>query len=64
LLSLPATPGRLRDKLEAAEAEEIRSALRENSGGISATCQTLGISRRALYERMKKYGLSKESFRP
>lgn len=63
LLSLPATPGRLRDELEATERRVITSALRENKGEINATYQTLGVSRRALYERMKKYGLNKEDFR-
>jgi len=63
LLSLPATPGRLRDRLEAAEAEEIRTALLENRGVIGDTAQTLGVSRRALYERMKKYGIDKDAFR-
>ena len=63
LLSLPAAPGRLHDEMERTERHVIESALREHRGGISATCQALGISRRALYERMKKYGLSKEEFR-
>jgi two-component system C4-dicarboxylate transport response regulator DctD len=64
LLSLPATAGRLRDEMEQTERAAIEAALRECSGEINATCQALGISRRALYERMKKYGLQKEQFRP
>ncbi len=63
LLSLPATLGRLRDELEKTEKFVIETALREHKGEINATFQTLGISRRALYERMKKYGLNKEDFR-
>jgi len=63
LLSLPATPGRLRDEMERTEMTVIEIALRENEGEITATAQTLGISRRALYERMKKYGLEKKDFR-
>lgn len=64
LLSLPTTPGRLRDEMEKIERLVIKAALREHKGEINATFQALGISRRALYERMKKYGLNKEDFRP
>jgi len=64
LLSLPATPGRLRDEMERTERTVIESALREQRGEVNTTCRALGISRRALYERMKKYGLQKEAFRP
>jgi len=63
LLSLPATPGRLRDEMERTEMTVIEIALRENDGEITATAQALAISRRALYERMKKYGLDKKDFR-
>ena len=63
LLSLPATTGRLREEMERTERTSIESALREQHGEINATCRALGISRRALYERMKKYGLSKETYR-
>jgi two-component system C4-dicarboxylate transport response regulator DctD len=63
LLSLPATPGRLRDEMERTERLAIEAALREHTGEVSATAQALGISRRALYERMRKYGLQKEDFR-
>ncbi len=63
LLSLPATAGRLRDEMERTESAVIEAALREQRGEVTATSQMLGISRRALYERMKKYGFSAESFR-
>jgi two-component system C4-dicarboxylate transport response regulator DctD len=63
LLSLPSSAGRLREALEKTEKWVIESALREHGGIINETCQALGISRRALYERMKKYGLHKEGFR-
>jgi two-component system C4-dicarboxylate transport response regulator DctD len=63
LLSLPSTPGVLRDEMETTERRVIEAALREHAGEVSLTAQTLGISRRALYERMKKYGLAKEDFR-
>lgn len=64
LLSLPATAGLLREEMERTEKAVIESALREHKGGINVTCLALGISRRALYERMKKYGLHKDDFKP
>ena len=63
LLSLPASPGRLRDEMEKVEKAAIEAALKESRGEITATWQALGISRRALYERMKKYGLDREKYR-
>ena len=63
LLSLPATSGRLREEMERTERAVIEAALRESGGEIGATAHALGISRRALYERMKKYELAKEEFR-
>jgi len=63
LLSLPTTAGRLREEMERTERAVIEAALRESGGEISATAQALGISRRALYERMKKYDLNKDAFR-
>jgi two-component system C4-dicarboxylate transport response regulator DctD len=63
LLSLPATAGRLKDEMESVERSVIEAALRENQGEINATYRSLGISRRALYERMKKYRLDREEFR-
>jgi two-component system C4-dicarboxylate transport response regulator DctD len=63
LLSLPATPGRLQAEMEKVERSMIEGALRENHGEINATYRALGISRRALYERMKRYGLHRQEFR-
>ncbi len=62
LLSLPASSGRLRDELEKTERCVLEAALKENKGELNATYRALGISRRALYERMKKYGLTKKGF--
>ncbi len=63
MLSVPPGTGRLRDELERVEKTSIEAALREHHGEINATFQALGISRRALYERMKKYGLDRLEFR-
>ncbi len=63
LLSLPPSPGRLRDEMEKVEKAAIETALRESRGEITTTWKALGISRRALYERMKRYGLDREKYR-
>jgi two-component system C4-dicarboxylate transport response regulator DctD len=63
LLSLPGSPGRLHEEMERVERAVVESALREHSGEISTTAFALGISRRALYERMKKYGFQKETYK-
>jgi len=63
LISLPATSGRLKEEMERVEKSVIETALRELHGEINATWQALGISRRALYERMKKYGLDRGTFK-
>jgi len=63
LLSLPPGEGLLRDELEKLERRLIEGALKENKGEINPTWHALGISRRALYERIRKYGLDRESFK-
>jgi two-component system C4-dicarboxylate transport response regulator DctD len=63
LLSVPATPGRLRTELERTEAYVIEAVLRDHHGEVGETSRALGISRRALYERMKKYDLDKRDYR-
>ncbi len=63
LPSLPSTPGRLAGELERTERAVIEDALRANRGEVGVTAQALGISRRALYDRMKKYGLDRQDFR-
>ncbi len=62
-LSLPAAAGRLRDEMERTERAVIEATLRETGGEVGATALALGISRRALYERMRRYALAKEAFR-
>jgi two-component system C4-dicarboxylate transport response regulator DctD len=63
LLSLPASPGVLRAEMERTEKAVIEAALREHRGQVNPTYRALGISRRALYERIKKYGLEREEYR-
>jgi DNA-binding NtrC family response regulator len=59
-LSLPGGAGRLRGEMERVEREAIAAALRGNDSATAAAA-ALGISRRALYERMRRYGLGRET---
>ena len=57
-LALPAGSGRLRGELERVERAAIAAALREH-GSMSGAAKALGISRRALYDRLHRYGLQR-----
>ncbi|MTI16792.1 sigma-54-dependent Fis family transcriptional regulator [Rhodobacteraceae bacterium RKSG542] len=52
----------LSEKVAAFEKDLISAELRRQNGSIKATYEALGISRKALYEKMKKFGLGKEAF--
>ena len=45
------------------ERTYLRAALRRTSGRVGETAQLAGISPRALYDKMRRYGLRKEDFR-
>ena len=64
LLSLPPGGGHLRDALEQMERTVIEAALRESGGEVGAASRALGISRRALYERMQRYKLRRTDYHP
>lgn len=53
--------GPLARKLGAAERQILIDALRKNDGHCSITALRLGISRRALYDKMRAYGLDGEA---
>ncbi|MEX3015081.1 sigma-54-dependent transcriptional regulator [Gymnodinialimonas hymeniacidonis] len=60
-----ATPtGKLADRMAAHERDLIAAALSAHGGSAKATYEALGISRKALYEKMQKHGLELQSFRP
>lgn len=40
----------------------IAAAITANSGNLKTTYETLGVSRKALYEKMKKYDLARQDF--
>jgi len=47
-------------KVAAYEKSLIAAELKRHGGGIKPTYESLGVSRKALYEKMRKYGLAKE----
>ena len=59
----PVVTGRLADQMAAHERGLIAAALSAHGGSIKATYEALGISRKALYEKMQKHGLDRLSFK-
>lgn len=57
----PRSEGRLAKELRRRERELILKALQMHEGHNSQTAQWLGISRRALYDKMRDYGLDGEA---
>lgn len=57
----PRSLGPLARQLGAAERQILIDALRKNNGHCSITAVRLGISRRALYDKMRAYGLDGEA---
>jgi DNA-binding NtrC family response regulator len=55
-----ATGGSLSEYLHACERSYIRGALARNDGRIAKTAAELGISRKNLWEKMKKLGIAAE----
>ncbi len=52
--------GTLAERVTAYEREIIAAELEKNDGKIRPTYEALSVSRKALYEKMKKYGLGKD----
>ncbi len=53
--------GRLAEYLRRREREFILKVLRQHHGHNSRTARDLGVSRRALYDKMRDYGLDGEA---
>lgn len=51
----------LADRVGSYERSLIEAELARNGGSLKATYEALGISRKALYEKMKKYDLDKDA---
>ena len=58
----PAGEATLADRVAAFEKSLIAAAIAAHEGRITDTHAALGLSRRALYEKMQKYGLSRADF--
>ena len=56
-------PETLAHRVDVFEKLTIEQELIRHSGNITQTYESLGISRKTLYDKMKKYGLSKEKSR-
>jgi Response regulator containing CheY-like receiver, AAA-type ATPase, and DNA-binding domains len=56
--------GRLADKVAAFERSIIAGAIAAHGGALRPVYETLGISRKTLYEKMQKYGLDKRMLGP
>ncbi len=52
------------DQVATYERALIAAELKRNGGAIKPTYENLGLSRKALYEKMRKYGLGKEEGLP
>lgn len=50
--------GGLAEQMEAVEKRLIETALRENGDRLKDTYEALGVSRKTLYDKMRKYGIS------
>ncbi len=59
----PTATGKLADQMAAHERDLIAAALSAHSGSLKATYEALGISRKALYEKMQKHGLERLDYR-
>lgn len=57
----PRSDGRLSKYQREQERKYVLAALREHHGHNSETARWLGISRRALYDKMRDYGLDGEA---
>jgi two-component system, NtrC family, C4-dicarboxylate transport response regulator DctD len=56
--------GRLADKVAAFERNIIAGAIAAHGGALRPVYESLGISRKTLYEKMQKYGLDKKLLGP
>ncbi|MCR9214636.1 MAG: sigma-54 dependent transcriptional regulator [Proteobacteria bacterium] len=55
-------PGSLADRVSEFEKNAIVAELAANDGQLKNTYESLGLSRKTLYEKMQKYKLSREEF--
>ncbi|MHA7886481.1 sigma-54-dependent transcriptional regulator [Roseicyclus sp.] len=58
-----AASGTLADSMAAHEKALIAATLAAHGGSLKASYEALGLSRKALYEKMQKHGLNRDAFR-
>jgi len=56
------TPSRLSDRVAEFERREIEAALAAHRGALKPVYESLGLSRKTLWEKMQKHGLDKAQF--
>jgi len=56
-------PKDLKDRVAAFESEAIEAELRAQNGNLKAAYESLGLSRKTLYEKMQKYDLSRNDYK-
>jgi two-component system C4-dicarboxylate transport response regulator DctD len=56
------TSTRLADRVADFERSIIAGALLASNGSLKTVYETLGVSRKTLYEKMQKYGLDRREF--
>jgi two-component system C4-dicarboxylate transport response regulator DctD len=52
----------LADRVNAFEKSQIAAAISANGGRLKETYESLGLSRKTLYDKMQKHGLSRSDF--
>lgn len=58
----PQVPLRLADRVAAFERREIEAALAAHAGALKPVYESLGLSRKSLYEKIQKLGIDKAAF--
>lgn len=57
-------PQRLAERVAGFERDVIAEALAAHGGSLKPVYESLGLSRKSLYEKMQKYGLHRQGFQP
>lgn len=58
----PLSDASLAEQMAAHECALVRASLSAHKGNLKSTYEALGISRKALYEKMQKHGLAREDY--
>lgn len=61
---VPDAPVTLADRVNAFEKSQIAAAISANGGRLKEAYESLGLSRKTLYDKMQKHGLNRNDFSP